>query len=180
MKFQISSHDFRLPQVIAKSQKLTALEKVVLLFLFNNFKGDLTIDSLSKFTLEPRENIVSSIQHLIEIKMLVVKDDIIEIPSELVTAAGWLPTIKKTVKKKVSKAFVPPSLDEWVKYFLDNGYKKEIAETAWKIYDTANWHDTHGKPVLNWKQKAVSVWFKEEHKQEWKKKIATNIGLPQK
>ena len=31
-------------------------------------------------------------------------------------------------------------------------------------YSVANWTDSKGKPVLNWKQKAINVWFTNENK----------------
>lgn len=68
-------------------------------------------------------------------------------------------------KKRIKKEFIPPSLVEVENYFLENGYKKEIGKKAWMGYDVANWYDTGGKPVLNWKQKMINVWFKNENKE---------------
>lgn len=70
--------------------------------------------------------------------------------------------IRKGVGKK--KPFIKPSLVEVEEYFVANGYKKEIGKKAWMGYDTANWFDSKGSPILNWKQKMINVWFKEEHK----------------
>lgn len=164
MNFQVASPDFRFPQALAKSQKLTALEKVILIFLFNNYKGDLTIEALAKFLMEPKERIVESIKHLIEINVLVDTGKEIQVPEKWVTAVGWLPAIKKAAKEKVIKQFIPPSLKEWCDYFAENGYKREVAENSWKGYNAAGWKDSTGKQVLNWKQKATNVWFKEENR----------------
>lgn len=61
---------------------------------------------------------------------------------------------KKAKKKK------QPTLDEVEKYFKDNGYAKEAAETFYKYYyEASNGTDQQGKDVVNWKQKAVVVWF---------------------
>lgn len=176
MNFQVTTPDLRFPQALAKSQKLTALEKVILMFLFNNFKGDLTIETLSKYTLEPKERVIEAIKHLIEINLLSNYENEIQVQEQWVTAAGWLPSIKKEVKEKVSKVFVPPTLQEWCKFFAEKGYKREVAENSFMAYDNAKWHDTFGKPVLNWKQKAINVWFKEEHKEESKKKQVVGNG----
>jgi uncharacterized protein YdaU (DUF1376 family) len=54
--------------------------------------------------------------------------------------------------------------NEIVNYFIENGYKEEVAKRAFHYYNEANWHDASGKKVLNWKQKMQSVWFKPENK----------------
>jgi uncharacterized protein YdaU (DUF1376 family) len=69
---------------------------------------------------------------------------------------------KKIVKRK-RKSFIPPTLEEVISYFEKNGYKQEVARRAWMGYNEANWHDTKGDPVLNWKQKMINVWFKPEN-----------------
>lgn len=68
---------------------------------------------------------------------------------------------KRTVKVKDK---VKVNINEVILYFKENGYKKEIAEKAFKYYEEANWHDGNGKKVLNWKQKMQAVWFKDENK----------------
>lgn len=63
-----------------------------------------------------------------------------------------------------SKKFVKPTLEEVEKYFFENGYKPEIGKKAWMGYDTANWFDSKGQQIKNWKQKMINVWFRDEHK----------------
>jgi hypothetical protein len=60
----------------------------------------------------------------------------------------------------------PPSVDEVVKYFVDNGYKEAAARKAYKYYETAEppWTDANGNPIRVWKQKMNMVWFKEENR----------------
>jgi hypothetical protein len=70
--------------------------------------------------------------------------------------------INKDENKK--KIFVPPTQDEFVQFFLDNEYPKEYAIQAFNGYAVAEWHDSQGKKIKNWKQKAIHVWFKEEKK----------------
>ena len=60
--------------------------------------------------------------------------------------------------------FIPPTLEEVEIYFVENGYSAEAAKKAFQHYNLANWHDTNGKPVLNWKQKMNTIWFKDENK----------------
>lgn len=73
-------------------------------------------------------------------------------------------TNNKGAKKRKLKPFVIPSIEEVKKYFQDNGYKPEIGEDKWHYYNDADWFDSYGTPVINWKQKMRSVWFKDENK----------------
>ncbi len=75
-----------------------------------------------------------------------------------------LPAKKATRKRTEPVEFIAPTLEEFVEYFEENGYSKEIAERAWKGYDTADWHDSKRNKVHNWKQKCQNNWFKPEHK----------------
>ena len=63
-----------------------------------------------------------------------------------------------------STRFTPPELEEFKAYCVEKGYGK-IAQKAYDYYHEANWHDSQGRPVKNWKQKLIAVWFKEENKQ---------------
>lgn len=73
---------------------------------------------------------------------------------------------KKKKGKKSTKAvvFVPPTLEDVKAYFRENGYSEEKAVEAFRYYDVANWHDGTGKPIKNWKQKMIGVWFKDENR----------------
>lgn len=71
---------------------------------------------------------------------------------------------EKIKEKRVVNKFTPPSLDDVIFYFTENGYSKELAQKAFKYYETGNWKDGKGNQVKNWKQKMQSVWFKEENK----------------
>jgi hypothetical protein len=63
-----------------------------------------------------------------------------------------------------NKKFVPPTLDEVKAYFKEQGYREEVAEKAFGIYNADNWKDTKGNAIKSWKQKMHSVWFRDEHK----------------
>jgi len=68
-------------------------------------------------------------------------------------------------KQKYSKRsliFVAPTLDEVTHYFLDNGFPEALAKRFFEGYSTANWHDSKGKKIQIWKQKAQQVWFRPE------------------
>jgi ribosomal protein L30E len=67
---------------------------------------------------------------------------------------------------KVKNMFIAPSEKEVCLYFADNGYKHEVGVKAFKYYDQTNWVDSKGKKIISWKQKMISVWFKDENKIE--------------
>ena len=62
----------------------------------------------------------------------------------------------------LGKKFTPPTFEEFEAYFLENGYGN--AKKVFDYYSVADWHDSSGKPVKNWKQKVQINWFKEENK----------------
>jgi hypothetical protein len=59
----------------------------------------------------------------------------------------------------------PPTVEEVIFYFRENGYTIVSAKKAFKYYNDANWIDSQGKKVLSWKQKMISVWFRDENKE---------------
>lgn len=70
---------------------------------------------------------------------------------------------QKKSKRKVMR-LEDVNVNEIEDYFFTNGYSKESAQKFFKFYSEANWFDSKGNKVLNWKQKAQSTWFKEENK----------------
>lgn len=68
------------------------------------------------------------------------------------------------IKKKVVNKFTAPTILEVETYFIENGYNKEIAKKAFEYYAVADWKDSKGNQVKNWKQKMRGVWFKDENK----------------
>lgn len=67
--------------------------------------------------------------------------------------------------KAKKKQFSPPTLDEWLEYSAEKGLKLKKMEEAYEAYEVAGWHDTQGKPILNWKQKILNVWCKDENRE---------------
>jgi len=51
-----------------------------------------------------------------------------------------------------------------IEYFKTRGYNETGAIRAHEYYSTADWHDSKGNKVVNWKQKMVSVWMRDEYK----------------
>ena len=68
------------------------------------------------------------------------------------------------VKGRNNKEFIPPLLEELEMYFGENGYRRESAVKAYNYYSVADWHDSKGNKIINWKQKMQAVWFKDENK----------------
>lgn len=82
-------------------------------------------------------------------------------------------------KPKTRKGMLIPSLQEVQEYFISNGYPKELAARFFNGYNEANWVDSQGQAIKNWKQKAQHVWFKEENKKPQHLQAATNTtALP--
>ena len=70
-------------------------------------------------------------------------------------------TIDKQLNTKTIK---PLNVEEVIAFFTEKGYTESVAKKFFDYYEASGWVDSKGKPVLNWKQKAVKVWFKDEHK----------------
>jgi hypothetical protein len=83
-----------------------------------------------------------------------------------------------------------PTISDVEDYFLEKGSTIEAAKKAYEYYEVANWHDSKGKPVKNWKQKMLAVWInnsnfnnnfkqpktKMEQYAEWYNKLTANLG----
>lgn len=72
-------------------------------------------------------------------------------------------TSASTSKKRKQKPFAPPSKEEFQRYCTENGFG-HIAKRAYLGYSEANWHDSEGKPVKNWKSKLQHVWFRDANR----------------
>lgn len=70
-----------------------------------------------------------------------------------------LQSTNKQSKKEIKE-------EDVIAYFRENGYSEEIGKRAYNYYASANWMDSKGKQVKNWKQKMQGVWFKEENKMQ--------------
>jgi hypothetical protein len=76
----------------------------------------------------------------------------------------------KTSKKVTTpkKEFIPPTVEQVVSYFTEQGYIASAGVKAWKYYNVADWTDSKGTKIMNWKQKMQGVWFKDENKDKSK------------
>lgn len=75
-------------------------------------------------------------------------------------------TTKKVGHKKghMTSHMENVNVNEIIDYFKDKGYTEESAKKFYDFYSVSDWKDSNGKKVINWKQKAQSVWFTEENK----------------
>lgn len=88
-------------------------------------------------------------------------------PSKQQTINQQSTTLKEGIegkKKKEGVKFIPPTLQDVVKYFIEKGYSPDAGKRAFEYYNEANWKDSTDKAVINWKQKMIAVWFKPENK----------------
>lgn len=67
-------------------------------------------------------------------------------------------------KRRIKKPFIKPEITDVIEYFTENGYNNISANKFFNFYNVSDWFDSKGNPVINWKQKAQSVWFKDENK----------------
>lgn len=74
------------------------------------------------------------------------------------------PEGKGRERKGKGKEFIPPTLEEVKEYFKENEYSEQAAEKMFKSYSVADWHDSKGNKIKNWKQKSINIWFTEENK----------------
>jgi hypothetical protein len=81
----------------------------------------------------------------------------------------------------------PPSLEEVISYFDENGYTNESATKMFEYYEESRkpsgrvWKDGRGNTVKNWKQKARSIWFKPDNlkkNKEYDFKNFENVEYP--
>lgn len=57
------------------------------------------------------------------------------------------------------KGFIPPTKDEVREYAetrAADGHDVADPDRFWDYFDAGNWHDSHGKPVISWKQKFIT------------------------
>lgn len=80
-------------------------------------------------------------------------------------------------KEAVKKEFVPPTLEQCVEFFKSKDYNKEGAKKFYDYYTVADWKDAKGKQVLNWKQKAIGNWFREEYRVKAVQAMHKNIDI---
>lgn len=65
----------------------------------------------------------------------------------------------KNINKNNNRIQSKPTLDDVISFFIEKGSTEEKAKQAFEYYELADWHDSKGNKVKNWKQKMLSVWI---------------------
>lgn len=81
----------------------------------------------------------------------------------------------KENKKCGNESIINPTLEDVKSYFKEKGYSETSAIKFFESYDVAGWYDSRGKKVINWKQKAIQVWFKDDNKDKTFKKGSVEL-----
>ena len=71
---------------------------------------------------------------------------------------AWHKEIQAATKAIKKKPFTPPTLEEWLDFCREKNLNLEKMRNAYEGYVAADWHDTQGSPIRNWKQKILMVW----------------------
>lgn len=86
-----------------------------------------------------------------EINALMNNLDEVEVVSNIVVSKGS--TTNRTINRKID--FIPPSLEEIKQYIEEKNINVE-ANQFFNFFDVANWIDSKGNKVKNWKQKLLT------------------------
>jgi hypothetical protein len=62
-----------------------------------------------------------------------------------------------------AKRLTPPTVDEVRAYATEKGRPDFDAQRFTDYYEAADWHDSKGNPVRNWKQKMLAVWLRPDN-----------------
>ena len=72
-------------------------------------------------------------------------------------------SVSDNENENVKKKNTFPSIEDVKDFFREKGYSQDTAVKAFEYYSINQWKDGNGKPVKNWKQKMIAVWFKPEN-----------------
>lgn len=87
-----------------------------------------------------------------------------------------IPKESKRKRKGIPMGIVNVNINEVKDYFKEKGYTEISAIKFFEYYSVADWKDSNDKQVINWKQKAQSVWFTDENKIKEVPKDVPNIA----
>lgn len=142
----------------------------------NNIKNKFNINSIisvngQDFIQFPPESMSLLKKYWTDSKIESIRKDLASMYPHETTVAVLLTKYESDKQKK--KQFAPPTLDEWLEYSTEKGLKLKKMEEAYEAYEVAGWHDSQGKPILNWKQKILNVWCKDENREAFPTKPQT-------
>ncbi len=70
---------------------------------------------------------------------------------------------KAQAQEKRAHTFTPPSAEEVRAYAECKGFPDFDADKFIAFYSEADWHDSRGNPVRNWRQKMLSTWLRPDN-----------------
>lgn len=157
-----------------------------------NPRGDLSkydLADLSRLTLCDIKKLEISIRYLsqvldwiqiietVDINVKKLQENVIENASgsSILSSSILSSSSLKSTEKQDRKTFIPPTREDVQKYFEENGYQQQSADRFFDSYSVADWHDSRGNKLKNWKQKAQMVWFKPEIKKEQSTKSINDL-----
>jgi hypothetical protein len=73
--------------------------------------------------------------------------------------------------------FIAPNIEDVKTYFTENNYSLDSANKFYNYYNVADWKDSKGTKIRNWKQKAQAVWFVPQNKIAEIPKIANEVKM---
>lgn len=74
--------------------------------------------------------------------------------------------LKKLRKAGKNKEVNRPDINEVIEFYKSKGFPEALAKQFYEYYEAGNWTDGKGQKVKNWKQKSLSVWMKDDRKEQ--------------
>ena len=107
---------------------------------------------------------VNKVEDIYEIKFIKGDGNLrsLKLTSESYTALESY--FKPKTKRKDKQPAPAPKIEDVREYFKSKNCTLESANKFHEYYETTGWRGADGKPVLNWKGKALSVWINEKNK----------------
>lgn len=81
-------------------------------------------------------------------------------------------------RRRGGRKFEPPTPEDVQVFVQMEGFPLELGVHVYKYYNDAEWKDSTGKQVKNWKQKIRGVWLKEENRNYGKQQPTPKTGNP--
>lgn len=85
----------------------------------------------------------------------------IDIVNKLFNSKSLLTILSKNSKKKI---LPPPTLNEYINFFVSIGLSPDVSEEAWHRHDSQDWISSTGEVIFNWESHARQVYFRKENK----------------
>jgi hypothetical protein len=69
------------------------------------------------------------------------------------------PALKEKHTRRKAPTFTPPTVEQVREFAGEKGHPGFDAQRFIEYYAAADWHDSKGNPVRNWKQKLLAIWL---------------------